>query len=56
MSHDAQLLAWAGVKLQGAQQDKMYGTVTVHFDGGRITRIETKKLEIPNTPKRDKSG
>ena len=47
MTKDQDLLAWAAVKLQQAQQDKLYGTVSFYVEAGVITRSETKMTDKP---------
>lgn len=47
MTKDQELLAWAASKINQAQHDKIYGTVTVYVEAGVITRSETKMTDKP---------
>lgn len=50
---DEILLKIATQSLALAQKNKMYGTITFHLEGGKLTRKETKqseRLEVPRVP------
>lgn len=44
---DAELLAWAASIIQKEQCDKSYGTVTIHLEGGIVTRAKVERSEQP---------
>lgn len=44
---DDELLAWAASIAQQKQRERIYGTVTIHFEAGRITRVRTETNEVP---------
>ncbi len=46
-NENLQLLAWAGKKIQQAQEDKAYCTVTVHMKDGQIFKIERNDSFVP---------
>jgi hypothetical protein len=46
---DAQLLAWAAALITKQQTEKAYGSLTLHFESGRIIRAKTERTEMPDT-------
>lgn len=38
-------LEWAILKVRGAQDDKLFGSINIQFENGVITRIKTEKIE-----------
>lgn len=48
MNQDRELLAWAASKLTDAQAKKLYGTVTITFEDGKITHSQTVQHDKPN--------
>ena len=56
MTDNEKLLIWAGQKLQRAQADKIFGTVTFHFENGRLSRSETKELDVPLVTKKQQEA
>lgn len=46
-SSPEELREWVGTILQREQEAGIFGTITVSIEGGRITRIETKRSERP---------
>ena len=44
---EAKTLEWAISKLIDAQQQKVYGTITVQFEAGKIVFVRSEKTEKP---------
>lgn len=49
-NENLQLLAWAGRKIQQAQDEKAYCTVTVHMKDGKIFKIDRNDSFVPPSP------
>lgn len=45
---DSQLLAWAAALITKQQHEKAYGSLTIHFESGRIVRAKTERNEMPD--------
>lgn len=44
---DADLLAWAAAILAQRQHERIFGVISVHLEGGTITRVRTEINELP---------
>lgn len=48
MTKDQELLAWAAAEIAKEQENKTYGSITIHLEAGTITRSEVKRLAKPD--------
>lgn len=42
-----ELLAWAASKIEEAQREGVFGTVTIFLEGGKVVRSKTEKQDKP---------
>ena len=42
-----ELLAWAANIIRREQENGTYGTITIHLEDGKMTRVSTQKNELP---------
>jgi hypothetical protein len=45
---EKELLEWACRILQRETRNKMFGVVEVHFQDGKVARVQTRRTELPD--------